>query len=207
MKQIVAAIAALALPAAACAQTPDAPEAPDTPNVSTVTEDCGENCTRTTTTIRSAEVDEDGNEIISKKVEVIELMAGDETLADIDIDVEADTDVRKRVKIITATDGEITPEMRAKIDALIADADKGEGYAFKQDGDGLIVMSSNSDIQKTRVIIRDGDQEIVGTSGNVKIDQVENDDGSRTIRIVPEDGSGETTVITIQKENSSNSDN
>ena len=204
MKQIVAALAALALPAAACAQTPEPPETPD---VSTITEDCGEDCTRTTTTIRTADVDEDGNEVISKKVEVIELRAGDEALADIDIDVESGTDVRKRVKIITATDGEITPEMREKIDALIADAGKGEGYAFKHSGDGLIVMSANSDSEKTRVIIRDGDQEIVDSMGNVMVDQVENEDGSRTIRIVPEDGSGETTVITIQKEKSSNSDN
>ena len=207
MKQIVAALAALTLPAAACAQTPEPPQPPETPDVSTITEDCGDNCTRTTTTIRTADVDEDGNGVISKKVEIIELVTGDEALADIDIDVETDTDVRKRVKIVTATDGEITPEMREKIDALIADVDKGEGYAFKQDGDGLIVMSSNSDIMKTRVIVRDGDQEILDSSGNVTIDQVENEDGSRTIRIVPEDGSGETTVITIQKESSSKSDN
>ena len=210
MKYVAAALTVLALPTAACAQTPEPPataDIPATPEITTNTEACGENCTRTTTVIRTSELDEDGNEIISKNVKVIELTAGGEELADIDVDIEGDASVRKEVKIIAATDGELTPEMQAKIDALVADIDGGEGYAFKHSGDGLVVLSSDSDVKKMKVIIRDGDEEIIGDSGNVTIDQSENADGSRTIRISPQDGSDETMVITIQKEKSSKSDN
>lgn len=205
MKHFIAALAVIGLPAAACAQSPKPPQPPEVPDVSTVTEDCGENCTRTTTTIRTAESDENGNQTVSKSVKVIELRDGGDELADIDIEdgIRSST----KVKVITSADGEITPEMRDKINALIADIDGGEGYAFKQSGDGLVVVSKETGVKKTKVIIRDDEQEIVSTSGDVKVDQIENADGSRTIRIAPKDGSGETTVITIEKENSSESDN
>ncbi len=207
MKRVLASLAVLGLPAVACAQSPDVPQPPETPDVSTITEDCGENCTRTTTTIRSAELDEDGYQTISKSVQVIELRPDADGTADINIDIENNGVARKQMKIIAATDGEIPAEIRDKINALIADADNGEGYAFAQSGDGLVVMSADSDTKTTRVIIRDGEQEILNSSGDVTVNQFENEDGSRTIRIVPEDGSGETTIITIQTENSSNSDN
>ena len=205
MKHFIAALAVIGLPAAACAQSPEPPQPPETPDVSTVTEDCGENCTRTTTIIRTADADDNGIETVSKSVKVIELRDGGSELADIDIEEGAHS--RTKVKVITAADGEITPEMRDKINALIADIDGGEGYAFKQSGDGLVVVSKDAGMQKTKVIIRGDQQEILSASGDVKVDQTENADGSRTIRIAPEDGSGETTVITIKKENSSKSDN
>lgn len=209
MKHALAILAVAAIPTTACAQTPDVPEPPATPEVATVTEDCGDSCQRTVTTIKTSETGDDGTEIITKKVKVIELKSGSEDLVDLDVDVETDVDgevVHKRVKVIKTTDGEITPEMQAKIDTLIADAESGEGYVFKEKGDGLVVMNMSDSAKKTRVIIRDGDEEILNSSSDVSVDQVENEDGSRTIRITPDDGS-ETTVITIQKEKLPKNDN
>jgi len=210
MKYVVSALAVLAFPHAACAQAPTPPPAPDAPTVTSVTEDCGENCTRTKTVIRTAKADEDGNAVVTKNVEVIELRTGEEALEDIDIDIDSEGEngaiVRKKVKVITSTDGEMTPEMQAKIDALIADADSGDGYAFKESGDGLYVFSNKDDVKKVKVIVRDGEEQILSSSDNVTVDQVENEDGSRTIRITPNNGE-ETTIVTIAKEKSSKIDN
>ena len=110
------------------------------------------------------------------------------------------------MKVITSSDGEMTPEMQAKIDALIAEAERGDGHVIKDSGDGVVVFSNQESASKVKVIVRDGEQEILSSSDNVTVDQVENEDGSRTIRITPNDGE-ETTIVTISKEKSSKIDN
>lgn len=209
MKLQTTAIAAIAFSSVACAQSPTPPETPDTPNVTTVTEDCGEGCSRTITKIVSSAAGEDGSEIYKKDIEVIELVTGDQEDVSVDVDVEEHSDgegiVRKKVKVIAATDGEITPEMRAKIDEMISNIEGEEGQ-WHQKGDGVMVFNSTEDSQKVRVILREDGQEFVTGDPSVDVEQIENADGSRTIRVTPEDG-GETTVITIKKEKSSKSDN
>ena len=209
MKVSLSALTAAALANVACAQAPTPPATPEAPDVSTVTEDCGEGCSRTITKIMSSETGEDGSEVVSKHVEVIELHAGDHKDVDINVDVEelldGQTTVRKKVKVVTAVDGEITPEMRAKIDAMISDLDGGENV-WHQKGDGVMVFNTTGDNQKVRVVIREDGHEYVTGDSDVKVEQTENEDGSRTIRVIPEDG-GETTVITIKTEKSSKSDN
>ena len=162
MKYALSALALLAFPHAACAQAPTPPPAPDAPNITSITEDCGENCTRTKTVIQTANADEDGNAIVTKNVEVIELRSGDEALEDIDIDNEGENGaiVRKKVKVIMSSDGEITPEMQAKIDALIADAES-DGHVIQDSGDGLYVFSSNENVKEVKVIVRDGEEKIL----------------------------------------------
>ena len=173
-----------------------------------MTENCGEGCTRTVTKIVTSDTGSDGSEIIRKDVEVIELRTGENEDVDIDVDVEQFSDgegiVRKKVKVIAATDGEITPDMQAKIDSMISEFD--EDGVWHQKGDGVIVVDGSGQATKTRVIIREDGQEYVTGDTDVTVNQVENEDGSRTIRITPDEG-GETTVITIKKENSSKSDN
>ena len=202
MKSSIAAFASLILPFAACAQSPDVLEQQETPDVSTITEDCGEGCTRTITTITAEETDEEGVQTISKNVEVIELSSDESENVNVDINVDTisdgDTVIRKQVKVISSAGGEVSPEMQAEIDAMIADAEA-EGYAYSQTGNNLVVLRSDEGDKKMRVIIRDGDSEIDSLDGEVEINKLENDDGSKTIRITPEDGS-ETTVITIQTE-------
>jgi len=211
MKFILPTVSAVALATAACAQaplTPDTPDAPDTPEISTVTEDCGENCTRTVTKIIKKEAGEDGTEFVSKNVEVIELHAGDHEDVDINVDVEelvkGEGKVKKKVKIVTAGDGEITPEMRAKIDAMISEFDDGDAV-WHQKGEGVMVFNSSDEHQKVRIMVREDGHEYVTGDSDVKVEQTENADGSRTIRVIPENG-GETTVITIQKEKASKND-
>ena len=209
MKFAYALISAAMLPAAACAQTPDTPPAPETPDVTTVTEDCGEGCSRTVTTFISADTDEDGAQTISKKVEVIEFASGDGEDVNVEIDVDTVSDgqvfVEKKVKVFTTAEGEITPEMQAKIDAMIAEAGE-HGYVHGDEGDNLVVLHSAEGEKQMRVIVRQGDGELDGIDGDVEVEKTVNEDGSKTIRITPE-GSEETTVITIVKEKSSNSDN
>ena len=209
MRITLSALVLASLPAAACAQSPTPPQPPEPPQVSSVTEDCGEGCSRTTTTIQTAETGEDGHQVVSKNVEVIEIRSdgADDVRVHIDADSELDGDaiIRKKVKVITATDGEISPEMQAKIDAMVSELEAGDGV-WHQSGDGIMVFDSDGDAKKTRVIIRSDSEDVLSADGDVDIDQVENADGSKTIRITPDDG-GEVTVITIHKEKSSNSDN
>ena len=208
MKVYITALAASALSAAACAQSPTPPDTPNTPDVTTFTEDCGEGCSRTVTEILSSETGEDGTEIVSKHVEVIEINSGEHDSVDVDVDVEelvnGEGQVRKKIKVITATDGEMTPEMSAKIEKMIGELEGGESV-WHQKGDGVMVFNSTGDHQKMRVIIREDGHEYVTGDTDVKVEQTDNEDGSRTIRVIPNDG-GETTVITIAKEKSSKSD-
>lgn len=208
MKVTIAACAAAVLASSACAQSPTPPATPDTPNVTTIQEDCGEGCSRTITKIKSSKTGKSGADILRKDVEIIELRTGETEDVSVDVDVETIGDgeniVRKKVKVISASGGEITPEMRAKIDGIIREYAGDEGSSH-QEGDGLMVFNSSDDAETVQVFIRK-DGEDFTSSSDVNVEQTENEDGSRTIRVTPDNG-GDTTVITISTENSSKSDN
>jgi len=183
----------------------DAPEPPAPPAPVSV-EACGEGCTKTVRKTRTVELGPAGEEVIREEVEVIELREGGET--EVEVEVEEDVTaadgtpaVRKKVRILRMDDGQLTGEMRAEIDEMIAGIDTED---FMASGDGVFISGADG-TGPARIILRHKDSEVIsGASGN--IEQTVGEDGARTIRITPEEG-GETTIITIKTEKSSKNDN
>lgn len=187
---------------AAFAQSPDVPPVPVVPDVATITENCGEGCTRTTTTVRTTETTADGTEVQKKDVEVIEINTSASDQVDVDVDVEKVAEngkvVRKQVRVVKSLDGEISPEMQAEIDAMLAELETGADVSTLS-GDGVVVLNKEDGEKKMHIVVRQAGEEAQSNNPAVDIDQIDNPDGSQTIRITPKDG-GDTTVITIDKE-------
>ena len=222
MKTLTASLAGLLLPMVACAQAPVPPAAPASPAVSATLEapkapsttvdvkDCGDGCTRTITKTYSTETSEDGYPIVRRDIEVIELREGGDDV-DVDVDVEAMGDdgvvVHKKVHVVTKGGGELTDEQRPKIEAMIGEL-KGGAHSlhhFHEKGDGVVIMKSvNGTDVETEVILSSEHGDVTTFGRNVEVTKDVAPDGTRTIRIEPEDG--ETMIITIQKEKSSKND-
>lgn len=203
MKTLAFMTALLAFPAGALAGTP--PETP-VPPAPEIVEDCGEGCTKTVRKTRTVEIGDAGEEIIREEVEVIELR--ESGAVEIEVDVESETNeadgtpqVRKKVRIVQVGEGEMTDEMRAEIDEMIAGI---ETEDYMASGDGVLIAGADGK-EATRIIIRQKNGEVT-TDGSGEIEESVSEDGVRTFRITPETG-GETTVITIRKEKSSKNDN
>jgi len=215
----------------------DTPPTPPVPPVPDVVETCGEGCTRTIKKTRTVETGDAGEEIIREEVEVMELR--DRGAAEIDVQVETDTaeatgeagepKIRKRVRVVTAGDGELTDEMRAEIDELIAGLESEDETGEKiwhQKGDGVVIIkrahsegsedgtedariilrSETTDEMRVRILSSEDGISVLKGGSSTEVEDTVGADGTRTIRVTPETG-GETTVITIKTEKSSKNDN
>lgn len=225
---LLASASALLVPIAACADTPPVPPTPPVAlEAEVLGESCGEDCTKHVVRTVTVEIDDDGNETHSQNVRVIrhngamteeqkaelEAMIAEGSSGELTEEQQAKLETllgeggsgTRHVWVMNGEEGSHEGHRMHFMHNGEAAGEHGQGrrhvMMFKSDGIHEMGSGDGHVVIMMKTIGDDGENVSVNSLGDTSVENSVGDDGTRTIRITPSDGS-DVTVITITKESS-----